>query len=130
MGYLYILKFSNGKCYIGLTTKTIEKRFDNHRRSSLMDNSQLAVHKAWRKYGAPEIKVLVIANKDNLPELEIKAIKSFNTLVPHGYNLSFCGQTSPMLNPMIAAKVSKKIKESQRHLREENILMKQKKKID
>lgn len=102
-----MLKFRNNKRYIGITTKTVEKRFDNHRRSAMMNNSQLAVHRAWRKYGEPEVNVLVIAYNDYLPELEIKAISVFNTLVPNGYNFSFGGEISPMLNPMIAAKVSK-----------------------
>jgi hypothetical protein len=106
MGCLYMLNFSNGKSYIGLTTKKVEKRVDNHRRAALLNNSQLAVHKAWRKYGSPCVKVLVITENYCLPELEIRAIEAYNTLVPNGYNLSYGGDTSPMLNPMVANKVS------------------------
>lgn len=110
MGCLYSLEFSNGKKYIGITEKTIEKRYDNHRRSSVFNDSPLIVHKAWRKYGAPVVKVMVIAEDDYLSELEIKAIKHFNTLAPNGYNLSYGGDVSPMLNPMVAAKVSQALK--------------------
>jgi len=52
----------------------------------------------------------VIADDSDLPALEIKAIKVFATLAPNGYNLSYGGDTSPMLNPIVAAKVSAALK--------------------
>ena len=110
MGYLYSLDFSNGKSYIGITSKTVEHRYDNHRRAAVFNNSQLLVHKAWRKHGAPIVKIMAIANTDYLLDLEIKAIKHFDTLSPNGYNLSYGGEMSPMLNPDVAIKVSQALK--------------------
>lgn len=129
MGCLYSLRFSNGREYIGITSKAIEKRFDNHRRAALFNDSQLLVHKAWRKYGDPEVKVLVIADDDYLPELEIRAIKSFNTLAPVGYNLSYGGETSPMKNPMVSIKVAEALRGRPNHFKGKKHTEKTKRKI-
>lgn len=105
MGHLYKLDFANGKSYIGITTKGAETRFVQHRKSSVK-GSNLAVHHAWRKHGEPKLVVLAVVEDADLPATEIRAIKAFNTLVPNGYNVTEGGQTSPLLSPSVAAKVS------------------------
>lgn len=89
MGELYRLDFPNGKSYIGITSKTAQKRFSTH-----VDKSRRAnypVSNAIRKYGEDSVKVntLVIADDwDYLCDLEIKAIKVYGTFSPLGYNLT------------------------------------------
>ena len=105
MGHLYRLDFPNGKSYVGITTKTPEERFAGHKKFSA-GKSSLAIHKAWRKHGEPQLVVLAVLEDADLPAAEIRAIKAFNTLVPNGYNLALGGQMCPLLNPVVAAKVS------------------------
>lgn len=108
MGFLYILDFGNGKSYVGLTTKTPEHRYLCHQRSA--KHSSLAVHRAWRKHGAPSMKVLAQVEDYDLAACEVRAIKSFGTLVPNGYNLGPGGEVSPMKNPLVSQKVAAKLK--------------------
>ena len=105
MGTLYKLDFANGKSYIGITTKSAETRFAQHRKSSVK-GSRLAVHCAWRKHGEPALTTLAVLEDADLAAAEIRAIKVFNTLLPNGYNTLEGGQMSPLLNKSVAAKVS------------------------
>jgi len=89
MGCLYGIAFENGKQYIGVTSFDLHKRYTQHIKCALKYKFNTIFYKAIRKYGIDSIskRVLVIANdSDYLKELEIKAIKSFNTKVPNGYN--------------------------------------------
>ncbi len=107
MGCLYQLIFPNGKSYIGITSKTTKQRFAEHCRNSL--NSipmypreygfshlrrvpwQTLLYKAIKEYGKENVivKTLVIADDMKfLKELEIKAIKRYQTLHSYGYNMS------------------------------------------
>lgn len=105
---LYRLTFSNGKNYIGQTVRKMTTRLNQHR-TAANKGSPLAVHCAWRKYGAPSVSI--IANFDNLEELhvaEIAAIREEGTLSPNGYNIGFGGETAPSKSPEVAAKISAK----------------------
>lgn len=105
MAILYRLTFPSNKCYIGITTKTLPKRCYGHIQTARAKN-KAAVYNAIRKYGESfKREVLVVGNIDYLKELEIKAISWFKTLAPAGYNLSFGGDMSPLLNPIIAIKL-------------------------
>ena len=107
---LYKLTFSNNKSYIGQTVRKIITRITQHRQSARND-SQLAVHCAWRKYGEPNCEVIGhYNNADELHIAEIKAIKVLNTLSPNGYNVCFGGETAPSKNKEVALKISKKSK--------------------
>lgn len=91
MGCLYQIEFPNGKSYIGITMKTAEQRFKGHTR--LRDKTALA--HALKKHGACNVKVktLIIADRwDYLCDLEKKAIASYKTKIPHGYNLTDGGE--------------------------------------
>ena len=103
MGAIYMLTFSNGKAYIGLTSGTVEKRYKEHKIASGYRDDGL-IHKAWKKYGAPTLSTLAIVEDYDLAETEIRAIAVYNTLHPNGYNLHFGGHTSPTKNPVVAAK--------------------------
>jgi hypothetical protein len=94
MGCLYQLTSPSGKSYIGITTKTAEERFELHVKHE-RDGRRNAIHAAIKKYGACtfKVKTLLIANDlEYLRLMERRAIKVFNTMAPHGYNLSMGGE--------------------------------------
>lgn len=91
---LYSLKFPNGKLYIGITSKTARRRTIVHR-SHARTGPDCALHRAIRKYGEKSfsVAVLMVASDWNyLCEMERRAIASFGTLVPSGYNQSLGGE--------------------------------------
>lgn len=105
MAELYVMRFTSGKSYIGVTSKTARYRYSKHC-ADVRRGSELVVHKAWRRYGAPSITTLAIGEIEYLCEMEIKAISVYGTLMPEGYNMALGGQTSPALNPDVAKKIS------------------------
>lgn len=90
-GVAYRIKNSiSGKCYIGVTTKFAEQRFQGHIYDAAGRSNRL-LHKAMRKYGIASFAVEPIASswsKDDLFSLERELIKQQMTLVPNGYNLN------------------------------------------
>lgn len=80
---LYMLISPIGKSYIGVTKQKISKRIRQHVRC----NS--AVGAALRKYGLKNFKICILAIGpiDYIFRLEDKAIQSFSTMAPSGYNL-------------------------------------------
>ena len=77
---------SNGKRYIGLTCDIKHRQWNHKNRSS----GTRAFHNAIKKYGYDhfEFKVLAIFDDANAAAYhEQAAIRSFNTMVPNGYNL-------------------------------------------
>ena len=105
MGELYKLDFTNGKSYVGITTKTAKSRFDNHKRCANTGKGA-ALYNAWRKHGEPKLTVLAVLEDKELASAEQRAIAVYGTLVPSGYNMTSGGEVSPMLFSEIAAKVS------------------------
>jgi len=114
-GDLYRLDFANGKSYVGASTrgtagnKKAEKRYVEHEREAILQNSQHPVHVAWRNYGSPKLVVLqrnVPAEK--LWSEEKKAIIKYNTKVPNGYNGYFGRDTAP---GMLGKKLNKEQKD-------------------
>lgn len=91
MGFLYLLTFSNGKAYIGITSGTVKRRLVLHRYHA-RSGRKGALQAAIRKYGDFEVKVLVEAEWDYLVELEVAAISAFETRYPNGYNLTDGGE--------------------------------------
>src|ERR1017187_2639032 len=90
MGFLYRLDFASGKSYIGITNGTMKRRLRNHKKK-IQQDYDLALYRAWRKYGEPRVTVLAMADKDYLLELEPNAIVAYGTRVPNGYNLTAGG---------------------------------------
>ena len=85
-GVIYKLDFPNGKSYIGQTMDW-EKRWKHHKTSSKRKD-QLLYH-AWRKHEEPTPTFLYEGvHEDYLDQLEIFAIKHWNTKLPNGYNLT------------------------------------------
>lgn len=52
-----------------------------------------AVHRAIAKYGWEKVKytILCIGSFEYIKDLEVKAIARYNTVAPHGYNLTLGG---------------------------------------
>jgi hypothetical protein len=108
MHILYKLLFESGKAYIGQTTRDMNIRIAQHKRS-VKSGSQLPVHCAWRQYGEPELTVIAeFETQDELHAAEKASIIALGTLAPHGYNLAYGGNTAPSKNPEVAAKISSK----------------------
>jgi group I intron endonuclease len=85
----------NNKKYIGQTFQEPLKRFKAHIYSSNR-GSNLALHRAIRKYGNDKFKqtILEITNQENLCALEIKYIAELNTFhSPEGYNETLGGES-------------------------------------
>lgn len=94
MGHLYRLDFASGKSYIGITKHTAIHRFERHRREAARGVKWNPVYNAWREHGEPTLVVMAVLINEDLAETEIRAIALFNTMLPHGYNLSAGGEIS------------------------------------
>ena len=112
-GSLYRLRFRNGKSYIGVCGRkngdpvyNAFTRYRGHRKAA-EDGSQCAVHRAWRKYGAPKMTVLAVLSATELLPTEQRAIAVFNTMTPGGYNMTPGGEVSPTTIPEIAKRVGR-----------------------
>ena len=90
MGELYKLNFPNGKAYIGIAANGAMGRFCDHRYSATKSDQLL--YRAWRKHGEPILKVLAVVEDAILHETEIKAIASYGTMAPGGYNMTLGGE--------------------------------------
>lgn len=105
---LYKLRFSNGKVYIGQTTRALKLRVSQHRQA-MRAGSDLPVHCAWRVLGEPVVSALSThEGQEQLHAAEIAAIFAFSSIVPGGYNLGFGGETAPSKTPAVAAKIAEK----------------------
>lgn len=110
MHTLYKLVFASGKAYIGQTIRTMNVRIAQHRQSA-RNGSLLPVHCAWRKHGEPVVSVVAeFETQAELHAAEKASIIAVGTLAPHGYNVSYGGDTAPSTNPDVAAKISQKAK--------------------
>lgn len=91
MAYLYRLTSPSGKSYIGIS-KDYRRRWAIHRYRA-NSNGQGALYTAIRKYKWESFssEVLVIGSFEYVKEMEVKAIKYFNTMYPNGYNLTHGG---------------------------------------
>lgn len=81
----------NGKVYIGQTTKSINERFKGHLKGKTFFD------KALRKYGINNFDIQIIDSASCIDELnkkEEKWIRSFNCVVPNGYNILYGGKNS------------------------------------
>lgn len=88
MGALYQLNFPNGKSYIGICLRSVDKRFDEHAGKK---RPRTPVQCAINSFGRDnvEVKTLVVADDwDYLCDLERKAIAAYGTRFPLGYNMT------------------------------------------
>ena len=89
----------NNKIYIGITSKTVEERFNGHLRCS--KNPKYRLHQAIEKHGKDKFKIEIIETVDtqeSANEREMHWIKQFNcTEYTIGYNMTNGGQGSSMI---------------------------------
>ena len=86
---VYEAKFPNGKRYIGLTGKSLERRMIEHKHKSKYSNTRF--YNAIRKYGWDNVVWSIVeecSSEEQMKEKERYYIKEFNTLDKQdGYNL-------------------------------------------
>lgn len=86
--YLITNKINN-KGYVGITTRSLDRRWYEHRFVANSCGQLLA--KAIHKYGEEAFEIMPIASAktlENLKEVEKDLIVQFQTKVPFGYNLT------------------------------------------
>lgn len=84
----------NGKSYIGQTTGSLRKRWNEHCRSS---SHCVVLSNAIQKYGKESFSIELLNRFNSLHDLneaESEYIILFNTLAPNGYNLRKGGDNS------------------------------------
>ena len=93
MGYVYkITNTRNNKSYIGISIHEPEKR---RIKAHLSGHGNRIIANAVKKYGKDALTYEILeANvfDEFLPELEVAYIANFNTVAPHGYNLTSGGE--------------------------------------
>jgi len=106
MAILYLLEFSSGRLYVGLTRGKLSKRIAGHKKDAFKRMRDLPIYNAWRKYGDPKISIIQEGSIEEIAQAEINAIIDLNCRVPNGYNIAFGGSISPMKTPECRAKLS------------------------
>lgn len=84
----------NGKQYVGLTTTSLEERWERHLDQVSRKNASL-IHKAIAKFGEENFTIEIIDSANSPEDLrakERKWIKELNTLTPNGYNVTKGGE--------------------------------------
>lgn len=95
--FVYVLKFKNGKVYVGMSrtdkSGSFERRYRVHKHDAESGRGFL-VHAAWRKHGAPQQEIIgVYPTREMCATAEIDAIKRYDSLNPSkGYNLMAGGE--------------------------------------
>jgi GIY-YIG catalytic domain/NUMOD3 motif len=105
-GFIYLLRFPNGKGYIGQTRRTVEARIRGHAKTVASNKEKNHLCNAWRKYGAPVVATIGEYPIDELNMREVQYIASYNTLSPNGYNLSGGGMVPAAMHVETRAKIS------------------------
>lgn len=92
MSYVYkITNDVNGKMYIGQTSRTLEERFEEHRKEALQKRSEgRPLYDAIRMYGICHFHIEVIEETDCPKEREIYWVEYYGTF-KNGYNATLGG---------------------------------------
>jgi group I intron endonuclease len=125
----------NGKGYVGITTRSIDRRWYEHR--FVKNSCGKLLSKAIKKHGEESFEITVLASAiecvENLRELEKQLISQNNTVAPFGYNLTNGGDgvfgfkhSKESIERMSAQRLGRKMPESAKqkmhesHLGEKN----------
>ena len=98
----------NEMSYIGKTNRSVNHRIKEHMND--INRTNFYFHKALKKYGKDKFSWEIIKRCNNYDELiysEQFFIKSFNTKIPNGYNMTDGGEG--MFNP--TEEVRRKLRE-------------------
>lgn len=96
-GVIYVItNMINNKKYVGLTTKNIEIRFQEHKFDSNKTKCKYAIHHAMKKHGIDNFIITILEKCEsyyNLRKSEIKWIEKLNTFIEfgNGYNMTHGG---------------------------------------
>lgn len=96
-GIIYLVRHrDSGKQYIGLTIQTLERRWEYHLQQARAGHIKGAesLHAAIREFGVDAFEVTQIdtgTTKKDLERKEREMIRHYNTLAPHGFNISAGG---------------------------------------
>lgn len=93
---VYQILFPNGKKYIGCTSGTILKRFNDHI-SAMESGLNYKLYNAMRKYGVNNLKIEILGKyklKEEMFNWEKHYINLFNTQL-NGYNITSGGEGCP-----------------------------------
>ena len=96
----------NGHKYVGITSKTLARRWSNHK-ASAASGGQHALHRALRKYGEGSFTVERVCSCDTaieLMEIEKELIRKYETRSPRGYNMTDGGDGTPGLTHTVVAR--------------------------
>jgi len=108
-GLIYMITNNiNNKKYIGVTTKTLEERFNGHINRANKERS--AIQKAIHKYGKDNFTIIEIdtaVSEEDLFNKERMYIKKYNTYLGLGYNLTEGGGGIVNMSEEIRQKISK-----------------------
>jgi group I intron endonuclease len=93
---IYKFTFPNQKVYIGKTKNKFTVRWKQHKKCAYNSNEKgydALVYRAIRKYGWDNITKEVICECDieDLNNLEIKYIATYDCVTPNGYNATYGG---------------------------------------
>lgn len=84
----------NGKSYIGITSRDLRRRWNEHLYDS-RERRIMVISRAIAKHGQDNFKILPLAQSDSwngICVIEKSLIAEHNTRMPHGYNLSDGGE--------------------------------------
>lgn len=84
----------NGKCYVGKTSSTLNRRISGHVYDALHKDSRYAFHAAIRKHGLDAFVVEVLDTCASLEELRVKEIERIDEKSSYtsGYNMTRGGE--------------------------------------
>jgi len=89
---LYLLTFTNGKSYVGIS-KRPNVRFREHQKRAQAGWAH-AIYQAWRKHGAPKMEIIGKAtNYETGFAMEVALIEKLGTKAPRGYNMTDGGDS-------------------------------------
>ena len=92
LGLIYKFTSPSNKSYVGKTVQSFSKRMYGHRKKS---STCTALKNAINKYGWNQMKREIV--EENIPEDQLNDrekywIKTYDTMAPHGYNLTDGGE--------------------------------------
>lgn len=101
-GIIYkITNITNGKVYIGATTKTLETRWNEHKQDYIRRRyEKRPLYSAMKKYGIEnfQIEVLEECDEDLVFEREVYFISKYNSYEGEGYNATPGGEGRPIIS--------------------------------
>jgi group I intron endonuclease len=94
---VYMLIFTNGKKYIGITTRSPEERRREHIYCSRNKTPKYILHKSIKLYGENSFDMIILETTTNVSELKLleqKYIQEHNTYFQNGlgYNMTLGGE--------------------------------------